>query len=84
MKVVFLEFFGFIIMEVYDILSIVSVVRCVVLEVVIMIDNIWVVGVLFKVLEFDIDIFIQVGIKYLIGYFDVMVGIVVVNVCCWE
>lgn len=81
--VVFFELFGLIIMEVYDVLVIVVVVCQVVLEVIIMIDNIWVVGILFKVLDFGIDIFIQVGIKYLIGYFDVMVGIVVVNVCCW-
>lgn len=57
-KIVFLELSGFIIMEVYDVLVIVVVVCSVVLDVIIMIDNIWVVGVLFKVLDFGIDVFI--------------------------
>lgn len=57
-KIVFLELLGFIIMEVYDVLVIVVVVCSVVLDVIIMIDNIWVVGVLFKVLDFGIDVFI--------------------------
>lgn len=57
-KIVFLELLGFIIMEVYDVLVIVVVVCSVVLDVIIMIDNIWAVGVLFKVLDFGIDVFI--------------------------
>lgn len=57
-KIVFLELLGFIIMEVYDVSVIVVVVCSVVLDVIIMIDNIWVVGVLFKVLDFGIDVFI--------------------------
>lgn len=57
-KIVFLESLGFIIMEVYDVSAIVVVVRSVVSDVIIMIDNIWVVGVLFKALDFGIDVFI--------------------------
>lgn len=45
-------------MEVYDVSAIVVVVRSVVSDVIIMIDNIWVVGVLFKALDFGIDVFI--------------------------
>ena len=43
--------------------------RAVAPEVVIMIDNTWAAGVLFKALDFDIDISIQAGTKYLIGHF---------------
>jgi cystathionine beta-lyase len=39
-----------------------------------MIDNTWAAGVLFKALEFGIDISIQAGTKYLIGHSDAMVG----------
>jgi cystathionine beta-lyase/cystathionine gamma-synthase len=44
------------------------------LEAIIMIDNTWAAGVLFKALEFGIDISIQAGTKYLIGHSDAMVG----------
>ncbi|MDI8799787.1 PLP-dependent transferase, partial [Salmonella enterica subsp. enterica serovar Montevideo] len=42
-------------------------------------DNTWAAGVLFKALEFDIDISIQAGTKYLIGHSDAMVGTAVAN-----
>ncbi|SUH13432.1 cystathionine beta-lyase [Salmonella enterica subsp. enterica] len=71
-------------MEVHDIPSIVSAVRRVAPEAVIMIDNTWAAGVLFKALEFDIDISIQAGTKYLIGHSDAMVGTAVANARCWE
>ncbi|EPT5086144.1 cystathionine beta-lyase [Salmonella sp. 741265055_HSA] len=83
-KVVFLESPGSITMEVHDIPTIVSAVRRVAPETVIMIDNTWAAGVLFKALEFDIDISIQAGTKYLIGHSDAMVGTAVANARCWE
>ncbi|WP_348225905.1 PLP-dependent transferase, partial [Salmonella enterica] len=60
-KVVFLESPGTITMEVHDIPTIVSAVSRVAPEAVIMIVNTWAAGVLFKVLEFDIDISIPAG-----------------------
>lgn len=57
-KIVFLELLGFITMEVYDVLAIVAAVRSVVLDAIIMIDNTWAAGVLFKALDFGIDVFI--------------------------
>lgn len=83
-KVVFLESPGSITMEVYDIPAIVGAVRRVAPDAVIMIDNTWAAGVLFKALDFGIDISIQAGTKYLIGHSDAMVGTAVSNARCWE
>lgn len=83
-KVVFLESPGSITMEVHDAPAIVQAVRSVAPDAIIMIDNTWAAGVLFKALEFDIDISIQAGTKYLIGHSDAMVGTAVANARCWE
>lgn len=83
-RVVFLESPGSITMEVQDIPAIVQAVRAVNPEVVIMIDNTWAAGVLFKALEFDIDISIQAGTKYIIGHSDYMLGTAVANARCWD
>jgi cystathionine beta-lyase len=40
-------------------------------------------GMLFKALDFGIDISIQAGTKYLIGHSDAMVGTAVSNARCW-
>ncbi|UXY11641.1 cystathionine beta-lyase [Kosakonia sp. ML.JS2a] len=82
-KVVFLESPGSITMEVHDVPAIVQAVRSVAPEAIIMIDNTWAAGILFKALEFDIDISIQAGTKYLIGHSDAMVGTAVSNARCW-
>ena len=83
-KVVFLESPGSITMEVHDVPAIVAAVRRVAPEAIIMIDNTWAAGVLFKALEFGIDISIQAGTKYLIGHSDAMVGTAVANARCWD
>ncbi|NHB94511.1 cystathionine beta-lyase [Photorhabdus cinerea] len=82
-KVVFLESPGSITMEVQDVPAIVRSVRRVNPDIVIMIDNTWAAGVLFKALEFGIDISIQSGTKYIIGHSDAMLGIAVANERCW-
>ncbi|MFB5643890.1 cystathionine beta-lyase [Kluyvera ascorbata] len=82
-KIVFLESPGSITMEVHDIPAIVSAVRRVAPEAIIMIDNTWAAGILFKALDFGIDISIQAGTKYLIGHSDAMVGTAVSNERCW-
>ncbi|KAA8999293.1 cystathionine beta-lyase [Affinibrenneria salicis] len=83
-KVVFLESPGSITMEVHDIPAIVQAVRRVNPEIVIMIDNTWAAGVLFKALAFDIDISIQSITKYIIGHSDGMMGSAVANQRCWD
>ncbi|MFQ6285299.1 cystathionine beta-lyase [Yersinia enterocolitica] len=83
-KVVFLESPGSITMEVQDIPAIVKAIRAVAPEMIIMMDNTWAAGVLFKALDFDIDISIQSGTKYIIGHSDAMLGIAVANERCWE
>ncbi|MTH46670.1 cystathionine beta-lyase [Intestinirhabdus alba] len=83
-RVVFLESPGSLTMEVHDVPAIVAAVRSVAPEAVIMIDNTWAAGVLFKALDFGIDISIQAGTKYLIGHSDAMVGTAVANARCWE
>ncbi|WP_049847487.1 cystathionine beta-lyase [Trabulsiella odontotermitis] len=83
-RVVFLESPGSITMEVQDIPAIVQAVRRVAPEAIIMIDNTWAAGILFKALEFDIDISIQAATKYLIGHSDGMIGTAVANARCWD
>ncbi|WP_314187051.1 cystathionine beta-lyase [Aggregatibacter kilianii] len=83
-KVLFLEAPSSLTMEVADIPAIVSAVRNINPEIVIMIDNTWAAGVLFKALEHGIDISIQAGTKYLVGHSDVMIGTAVANACCWD
>lgn len=83
-RVVFLESPGSITMEFYDIPAIVKAVRRVAPQAVIIIDNSWAAGVLFKALDFDIDISIQAGTKYLVGHSDAMIGTAVANARCWD
>ena len=83
-KVLFLESPSSLTMEVPDIPAIVKAVRKVNQDIVIMIDNTWGGGVLFKALEHDIDISIQAGTKYLVGHSDVMIGTAVSNARCWD
>ncbi|HBT4680758.1 TPA: cystathionine beta-lyase [Klebsiella pneumoniae] len=82
-RAVFLESPGSITMEVHDVPAIVAAVRQVAPEAIIMIDNTWAAGILFKALDFGIDISIQAGTKYLIGHSDAMVGTAVANARCW-
>lgn len=82
-RVVFLESPGSITMEVHDVPAIVAAVRQVAPEAITMIDNTWAAGILFKALDFGIDISIQAGTKYLIGHSDAMVGTAVANARCW-
>lgn len=82
-RVVFLESPGSITMEVHDVPAIVAAVRQVAPEAIIMIDNTWAAGILFKALDFGIDISIQAGTKYLVGHSDAMVGTAVANARCW-
>ncbi|EOZ2606553.1 cystathionine beta-lyase [Klebsiella pneumoniae] len=82
-RVVFLESPGSITMEVHDVPAIVAAVRQVAPEAIIMLDNTWAAGILFKALDFGIDISIQAGTKYLIGHSDAMVGTAVANARCW-
>ena len=83
-KVLFLESPSSLTMEVPDIPAIVKAVRAVSPEIVIMIDNTWAGGVLFKALEYGIDISIQAGTKYLVGHSDVMIGTAVANTRTWD
>lgn len=83
-KVVFLESPGSITMEVHDVPAIVEAVRRVAPNAIIMIDNTWAAGILFKALDLGIDISIQAGTKYLIGHSDAMVGTAVANARCWD
>ena len=83
-KVLFLEAPSSLTMEVPDITAIVTAVRAINPDIVIMIDNTWSGGLLFKALEHDIDISIQAGTKYLVGHSDAMIGTAVANARCWD
>ncbi len=83
-KVVFLESPSSITMEVQDIPAIVKAVRTINPEVVIIVDNTWAAGVLFKALDHDVDISVQAGTKYIVGHSDAMLGTAVANSRCWN
>lgn len=83
-KVVFLESPSSVTMEVQDIPSMVKAIRAVNPNIIIMIDNTWAAGILFKALEHDIDISIQAGTKYIVGHSDAMLGTAVSNQRCWD
>ncbi|SMY32907.1 cystathionine beta-lyase [Photobacterium andalusiense] len=83
-KVVFLESPSSITMEVQDIPAIVKAVRAINPEIVIIIDNTWAAGVLFKALDHDVDISVQAGTKYIVGHSDAMLGTAVANSRCWD
>ena len=82
--VLFLESPSSITMEIQDIPSIVKAARIINPEIIIMIDNTWAAGVLFKAFDHDIDISIQAGTKYIVGHSDAMLGTAVSNDRCWE
>ncbi|SKC32400.1 Cystathionine beta-lyase MetC [Photobacterium piscicola] len=83
-KVVFLESPSSITMEVQDIPAIVKAVRAINPEAVIIVDNTWAAGVLFKALDHDVDISVQAGTKYIVGHSDAMLGTAVANSRCWD
>ncbi|MEQ9930296.1 cystathionine beta-lyase [Pectobacterium parvum] len=82
-KVVFLESPGSITMEVHDVPAIVQAVRRINPDSIIMIDNTWAAGILFRAFDFDIDISIQSATKYIVGHSDAMIGTAVANERCW-
>lgn len=83
-KVVFLESPSSITMEVQDVPVMIKAIRAVNPEIVIMLDNTWAAGILFRALDFGVDISIQAGTKYTIGHSDAMLGTAVSNERCWE
>jgi cystathionine beta-lyase len=83
-KVVFLESPASITMEVQDVPAIVQAVRSKAPEAIIMLDNTWAAGVLFRPLDHGVDISIQAGTKYLVGHSDAMIGTAISNARCWD
>ncbi|MFP1870024.1 cystathionine beta-lyase [Lonsdalea quercina] len=83
-KVVFLESPGSITMEVQDVPAIVAAVRRVNPEIIIIMDNTWAAGILFKALDAGVDISVQSGTKYIVGHSDTMLGTAVANARCWD
>ena len=83
-RIVFLESPASITMEVQDIPAIVAAVRAKAPEAIIIVDNTWAAGVLFRPLDNGCDISIQAGTKYLIGHSDAMIGTAVANARCWD
>ncbi|MFC3394151.1 cystathionine beta-lyase [Brenneria rubrifaciens] len=83
-RVVFLESPGSITMEVHDVPAIVQAARRINPEIVIIMDNTWAAGILFRALEFGIDISVQSGTKYIVGHSDAMLGTAVANQRCLE
>ncbi|MFB5745311.1 cystathionine beta-lyase [Cedecea sp. S5-13] len=83
-RVVFLESPSSITMEVQDVPGMIKAIRAVNPDIVIMLDNTWAAGVLFRALDYGVDISIQAGTKYTIGHSDGMLGTAVANERCWD
>lgn len=83
-RVVFLESPSSITMEVQDVPGMIKAIRAVNPEIVVMLDNTWAAGVLFRALDYGVDISIQAGTKYTIGHSDGMLGTAVANERCWD
>jgi len=83
-RLVFLESPSSITMEVQDIPGLVKQIKSINPEIIIVIDNTWAAGVLFKPLQHGVDISVQAGTKYLIGHSDAMIGTAVSNARCWD
>ncbi|WP_440515044.1 cystathionine beta-lyase [Serratia sarumanii] len=83
-KVVFLESPSSVTMEVQDVSGMVIAIRNVNPDIIIMIDNTWAAGLLFKPLTHGVDISIQAGTKYIIGHSDAMLGTAVANARSWD
>lgn len=82
-RLVFLESPSSITMEIQDIPAIVKAIRAVNPEIIIVIDNTWSGGILFKPLAYGVDVSIQAGTKYLVGHSDTMIGTAVANQRTW-
>lgn len=83
-KVVFLESPSSLTMEVQDVPAMIKAIRAINPEIVVMIDNTWAAGALFKPLDYGVDISIQAATKYIIGHSDGMMGTAVSNARCWD
>ncbi|WP_336982966.1 MULTISPECIES: cystathionine beta-lyase [unclassified Cedecea] len=83
-RVVFLESPSSITMEIQDVPGMIKAIRAVNPEIVVMLDNTWAAGVLFRALDYGVDISIQAGTKYTIGHSDGMLGTAVANERCWD
>lgn len=83
-KVLFLESPSSVTMEVQDVPGMVKAARAINPNIVIMMDNTWAAGVLFKALDYGVDISIQAGTKYIVGHSDAMLGTAVANERSWD
>ena len=74
-KVIFLESPSSLTYQIQEIQEIVAIAKQ--HEIITVIDNSWSAGYLFKPLDYDIDISVQSGSKYLSGHSDVLIGSIV-------
>lgn len=81
-KILFLESPSSLTMEVQDVPSMVKAAREINPEIIIMMDNTWAAGILFKALDHGVDVSIQSGTKYIVGHSDAMLGTAVANERC--
>lgn len=80
-RVIFTESPGSNTFEVQDIPAIVEAAREI--DAVVMIDNTWATALLFKPLDFGVDVVIHAATKYPAGHSDVLLGTVSANPKCW-
>jgi cystathionine beta-lyase len=73
-KVVFAESPGSLTYEVQDISAVAATARAA--GAVSVIDNTWSAGLLFKPLDYGVDVSIQAATKYIVGHSDVMLGVI--------
>lgn len=76
-KVIFIEILLNLLMEECDVDEILKVVKK--YNLILIVDNIFLIFVLFCLIEYGVDIVIYSVIKYFLGYNDVLVGLIVVK-----
>lgn len=79
MVMVLLEMLMNLLIKIVDVVLIVRVLYEVNSKVLVVVDNIMLLFMFCNFLDFGVDIFYEFGIKYFFGYYDIMVGVIVVN-----
>ncbi|NRA84262.1 MAG: cystathionine beta-lyase [Gammaproteobacteria bacterium] len=80
-RILFLESPGSNTMEVQDVPTLASIAHE--SDIVVILDNTWGAGVLFKPFDFGVDISVQAATKYIVGHSDAMIGTAVANDKYW-
>ncbi len=81
-RIVYVESPGSLTFEVMDVPAIAKAAHAA--DAVVVMDNTWAAGLLFKPFEHGVDVSVQAATKYIVGHSDVMIGTITATEACWE